>query len=193
MGNTFRRLFIALPVDDESAVMSLDKTLSSLKKFDSMLKIVQPGNYHITVKFLGQVEETMAELLIKEFSFSAGLNKTGYRIEGIGAFPSQEKPSVIWAGLKCNEEQIKKIFQEIEKFTIKHGFPPEKRNFSPHLTLARVRKEKKVPQQLKDFIKQEKETVFAASVFKELVLYESILKRTGPEYIKIAVINLKSN
>jgi len=70
------------------------------------------------------------------------------------------------------------------------GIAPENRKFIPHLTLARIKKEITIPSEFSLFLNKEKDSMFASSVFRELVLYESILKKAGPEYKKIGVIKL---
>lgn len=185
-----RRLFIALPVDDEITHRSLQKKILSLEKFSHILRIVSQDNFHITIKFFGSVETDIADNLIANFKLLPGLKKIPFSLEGIGAFPSADHPSVIWAGVKCDENPLNEIVQTVELFASSNGFPAESRKFSPHLTLARIKKEKKVPAELKKFIKEERGASSELSVFKELVLFESVLKKTGPEYKKISVIQL---
>ena len=190
MESTPHRLFIALPVDDEIVMNSLKACNVFLQKFSSILKIVGQEQYHITIKFLGSVEADKTDILIKKFQVLSGLKKTAYHIEGIGAFPSPDKPSVIWAGMKCDNTPLEEIVQAVELLALDNGFPPEKRKFSPHLTLAIIKKESKVPAELKKYLKQEHKNFSVLSVFKELVLFKSTLKKTGPEYRKISVISL---
>jgi len=139
-----RRLFIALPVEDQDAVRSLDRFYQHLKKNESFLKIVPPGNFHITLKFFGSVEPGLADSITGAFLSLEKLRKVEYKIEGAGAFPSVDRPSVIWAGLKCNETPLAEIFNSVEELALSFGFPPEKRKFVPHLTLARVKRERAV-------------------------------------------------
>ena len=92
--------------------------------------------------------------------------------------------------MKCDSSVLDETVHVVEQLSLKNGFPPEKRKFAPHLTLARIRREKKIPQELKKFIRQDQKVFSGSSFFKELVLFESILKKTGPEYKKISVIQL---
>lgn len=185
-----RRFFIALPVDDEKAVHSLNGILEYLKGAGPVLKIVPPQNYHITLKFFGEVETAKTELLEKAFMSMTNLHKVEYKIAGTGAFPSLDYPSVIWAGMKCDEKPLYEIFNAVENMAALLGFPPEKRKFVPHLTLARVKRETKTPPGLKKYLFEEENTKYCSSVFRELVLFESFLQRTGPEYRKVKIINL---
>jgi 2'-5' RNA ligase len=190
MNTPSRRLFIALPIDDEQAVRSLDNVIKNLNKYHYLIKTVPADNFHITLKFFGSVDFTLADSIADSFLSLNSFKKVEYTIKGIGAFPSVSDLSVIWAGLKCDEQPLGTISRSVETLASESGFPPEKRKFIPHLTLGRVKREKKVPQELKDYIVKERDSVFASSVFSELVLFESILKNTGAEYKKIGVLKL---
>ena len=190
MDTDFHRIFIALPINDDKIIQSLGEVADNLAKFRSILKIVQPINYHITVKFFGQVKSDIAESLTKSFLSLNQLNTVNYHIDKIGAFSNKGNPSVIWAGLKCADEPLAKIISSINELSLSFGFQPEKRNFIPHLTLARIKNNSKVPLELKDYLNSKIELKFSSSLFNELVLFESILHKTGPEYKKLGVINL---
>lgn len=190
MNKPSRRLFIALPIDDEQAVRSLDNVLNNLNKYQSLIKTVPADNFHITLKFFGTVDFHLADSITDSFLSLNPLNKIEYTIKGIGAFPAVSDPSVIWAGLKCDEKPLGEIIRSVETLASESGFPPEKRKFIPHLTLGRVKREKTVPHELKSYLGKERDTLFASSVFSELVLFESILKNTGAEYKKIGVLKL---
>ena len=183
-------MFIALPVDDLQDVRPLKEVFENLKKYESLIKIVTPDNYHITLKFFGSVDPALADSISKAFASIDKLKKVQYAIEGLGAFPSAAEPSVVWAGLKCDEEPLGKIFKAVEQFASSFGFPPEKRKFVPHLTLGRIKREKKASHEFKSYLIKEKNSLFTSSVFRELVLFESVLKNTGAEYKKIEVIKL---
>ena len=200
----FRRIFIALPVNDDAIIQSLTEVVDNLTKYRTFLKIVPPINYHITVKFFGQVESNIVESLIEAFmSFNKlnnnspaaegggeKLNTVSYHIDKISAFSAKGNPSVIWAGLKCLEEPLAKISNSINELSLLFGFPVEKRKFMPHLTLARIKKNVKLPLELKNYLDSKIEIKSSSSVFNELILFESILKKTGPEYKKLGIINL---
>ena len=190
MENQARRFFIALPVDDKDSIKSLTGIFKHLNEYKHFLKIVPPDNYHITLKFFGSVEPRPADALVKTFLSLKNLKKTEYKVEGLGAFPTIDSPSVIWAGLKCDEIPLGEIFKSVENMASILGYPPEKRKFVPHLTLARIKREKEVPRELKQYLVKEKNTRFTTSVFEELVLFESILKSIGPEYKRIETISL---
>ena len=191
MNTSSRRLFIALPINDEQAVRSLDNVLKKLSKYKSLIKTVPADNFHITLKFFGSVDFPLSDSITDSFLSLTSLKKVEYTIKGIGAFPSVSDPSVIWAGLKCDEKPLDEILRSVEALASESGFPPEKRKFLPHLTLGRVKREKIAPPELKSYLLKERDSLFASSEFSELVLFESILKNTGAEYKKIGVLKLQ--
>jgi 2'-5' RNA ligase len=190
MDTPLHRTFIALPVNDDNVIQSLTEVVDNLAKYRSILKMVLPVNYHVTVKFFGQVESNIVESLTESFLSLPKLNMVDYHIDKISAFSTKTNPSVIWAGLKCSGEPLAKIINSINELALSFGFSAEKRNFIPHLTLARIKKNVNVPLELKNYINSKIELKFSSAVFNELILFESVLKNTGPEYKKLGVINL---
>lgn len=185
-----RRLFIALPVDDCAVKDFTGSIFSDLEKYAGILKTVGTINLHITMKFLGDVAEENISRMVESFSSLEGSGSIEYTLSGIGCFPSLTSPSVIWAGIECDMKKMSGLFSMVEKFCASFGFDKETRRFTPHLTVARVRRGKDVPSGLKDFIKNNKERVYGESVFNRLVLFESKLDKTGPEYISLAEVSL---
>jgi len=185
-----RRLFIALPVDDRALIKPLGSIYSDLNKYSSILKSVSIENLHITMKFLGDVDEDKMLKMADLFSSLENPGSIEYTIKGAGCFPSLSAPSVIWAGIQCDMGIMSKLYSLVEDFCESFGFERETRRFIPHLTVARVRRGKDIPPGLKEFIKSNKERVYGTSVFNRLVLFESKLDKTGPEYISLAEVRL---
>lgn len=176
-----KRMFFALPVPADGFA----PTGSELEKYGSCLKIVPPENFHITLKFLGETDLALYENLLTAMDSTPLPRKTECRFRGIGCFPGIADPKIIWAGTVYSGNSMDEIFRFVEMSCISAGFPPEKRKFVPHLTLARVKREAKIPGALKDFIKKNRETVYSDYIFDSVVLYESILKKNGPEYREV--------
>ena len=86
MDKAFHRIFIALPINDDEIIQSLTGAADNFAKYKSILKIVPPINYHITVKFFGQVESSIVESLTKSFMSINQLNAVNYHIDKIGPF-----------------------------------------------------------------------------------------------------------
>lgn len=182
------RLFIAMPVDGEIA-SPLKSTYEFLHTQEHILKAVSPNNYHITMKFLGECEGNVVKAI--ESTFLEILVTTGdipFTLQGIGAFPDIRKPSVLWAGVETDLEKILAIKRSVERFTSNFKFKDEKRDFIPHLTIARVRKGRKITGDLLKFIEKNNSTYFGEFHFGRLALFSSRLTPEGPVYTEIKSI-----
>ena len=182
-----KRLFIALPLE-KPGLKELEDIVSSLSQYSSSLKMVPLHQYHITLKFLGDTPESRINEIRDGFrSLSSGA--INYRIRGIGAFPSVSAPSVIWAGIDA-DPILKDLAQRVDDYTHSFGFPAEKRSFSPHLTLARIRRECNAPPALVKLINNSREKILGEGTFRKLVLFESVLSKTGPSHNELVTLSL---
>lgn len=186
------RLFIALPIEAD-----VKKNISEIYQFlsghNQSLKAVVPDHYHITVKFLGGCTDDLARKIESSFAkINCPHEEIPFTASGLGVFPNLKMPSVIWAGLNISGEKIKDLYRRIEDFASALGFEKEKRDFSPHLTLARVRRGKKISDELRGYIMNNRETLFGESSFKRLVLYSSNLTPEGPVYTEVRSLQFKN-
>ena len=158
-----------------------------------IIKWVYRKNHHLTLKFIGNLKsadiEPVQNYLINKI---AGISRFSITVSGLGIFPSLSRPRVIWIGIEESPDLLK-VFQAIESATAAIGYSKEKRPFSPHITLGRVRRYYK-PNEIKDlkkFFMNYKTGKIGEQEFKELILYRSILKSIGPTYTKIFSIVIK--
>ena len=103
---------------------------------------VEPDNYHITLRFIGDVDDGTA----REFASALGtVDVPGFALEldGLGSFGSR-KPRAVWAGV-APSEALAALQRANERAALAAGLQPEQRNFHPHVTLARLRKSKAAP------------------------------------------------
>lgn len=175
------RLFIAveLPRQVEGEIARFQGELSSLAPRG--VSWVKTENIHCTVKFLGEVEDSLLTALQKTL---AGLHVPpafGLRAAGTGVFPRWADPRVIWVGLDPLPRALVSLHDNLEAALEPLGFPPEERRFSPHLTLGRVRDTHSVSRVL-DRLRERKDIVLGEWTATEFVLFRSILKPSGAEY-----------
>lgn len=105
------------------------------------IKWVRPEGIHVTLKFLGEVQdEREPELRAALARAAAGGRPLPLAVEGFGAFPALERPRVIWAGLEP-DPQLELLQHRVEQEFAPLGFPAEGRPFRPHLTLGRAARE----------------------------------------------------
>jgi len=184
------RLFAAIPLQE--AVDSLAKVFEEFQPFDSYLKTVKENQFHLTLKFFGNLKSDDAQSVINAFD-QWSPDKASFHIDlkGLGVFPSLSKPSVIWAGLKDDEGSILDIYKDCENIFSSIGIEKESRTFHPHLTLYRIKKHKEISQDLRDLVKEYKDQFFSTLQIQSIILYESKLHSYGPEYSEIKKIILK--
>ena len=175
------RLFFALPCDFIQDF--LRPVYGRLNSFPRALKTVAPENYHITLKFLGETKQEIFQLLRQDFQrLDIDAATVPYTLRGLGAFLDARRARVLWCGLDVDGGSICLIQNAIEELSEKHGFKKENRAFQPHLTLARTRKDMKIPPSLAEYVTANRDTIFGESMFKRIVLYKSDLRRDGPVY-----------
>jgi 2'-5' RNA ligase len=177
-----KRIFFALP----AALKAVDKLAEFqeiMQQNSRGLKIVPVENYHITLKFLGQVDEKVWKSIIADFSsVSLATKPVPYKLKGTGAFPGLKRPSVLWLGIDVDVKCISEIQAVIENLSHQYGFAPEKRGFTPHLTVARIKWKDPLQENIRDYFSRNAETFYAESEFDRVVLFESALTTKGPVY-----------
>jgi 2'-5' RNA ligase len=132
------RSFVAFDMDNESVLKRLTSVQAQLARTGADLKVVEPKNIHITLRFLGNVTaETVEEIYegMKRVQFAP----FDVKIFGVGAFPDARYPRVVWAGMTEGADKLRDIFSQLEPHLRTLGFAPDPKGFSPHLTIARVR------------------------------------------------------
>lgn len=167
------RLFVAIDLPEH------------IKAELDMLEIGMPGanwvaeeQRHITLRFIGEVDgSTMRE--IKSALQDIEVEPFDLLLEGVGHFPPRGTPTVLWAGIEKHETLIR-LRNKIENTIVQLGFEPEKRKFSPHITLARLRN---APiQAIGAFLTQHAQFKTEPFDVTEFQLFSSQLTPKGPIY-----------
>jgi RNA 2',3'-cyclic 3'-phosphodiesterase len=188
------RSFIAIelpgPVKD-----GLRKIQDHLRLADSSgAKWVEPEGIHLTLKFLGNVEASRMDQIIRLMGTASQV--TGpFRLElkRLGAFPNLRKTQIVWVGISGDLDKLQILQKRLEDDLSRIGFPPEGRAFTPHLTLARLR-DYATPLQRQTLgeaialYKLESDLVIQVNTIS---LMKSQLTRTGAIYTELASIELK--
>jgi 2'-5' RNA ligase len=136
------RLFLAVNLPDHIR-RDLWKVAEPLRANRYPVKWVVSESLHVTMKFLGEVApHRVDEITEATTTAAAGAKPFALRISGFGAFPSVQRPRVVWAG--CDPAPPLELLQHrVEQELDRIGFPLEGRPFRPHITLGRVRREAK--------------------------------------------------
>lgn len=183
-----RRIFIGIKINLSDKLVNLISNLK-LSLTNSDIKWVDMNNLHITLMFLGDVDTKKIPDIIQKLKCTAKLVKPfSIKLVGFGKFSRQNKTSVIWVGF-TDKSKLQDIAEKIKRSMIELDFEKEDRPFSPHLTVGRVKtfcNEEK----LNNFIKLNIQTNLQESAIKDFILFESILKPTGPIYKPIECFSI---
>jgi 2'-5' RNA ligase len=185
---TMKRIFIAVKVHPDenfrSEVSMIRSALSGEK-----IKWTDENNIHITLVFLGDTVEdvipAIGQMLNERCRDYGSFN---LKLKGFGVFKNIRDPHVIWAGL-AQSEKLAGLNRTITIGLNNMGIQTEDRHFSPHLTLGRM-KIINDRDRLKSLIDFHREDDIQDVPVTEVVLYESILGQTGPQYKPIFTANL---
>lgn len=177
------RLFIGIELPDrlKEKIFNLGKEFRSLVKAN----FVSEENLHISLQFLGYVNESKLEQ-IKESLSSIEYRSFPVEVKNFGAFPSKKNLRVIWAGIE-NNIHLSNLQNKISKSMKEIGFKPDEREYRPHITIARV-KYVEDSQKLQQLISAKQE--FGSFVVERFHLFESKLYRSGPIYLKVFSFSL---
>jgi 2'-5' RNA ligase len=176
------RGFIAIDIEANPKIMQFEE---DIKRCKADVKLVEPENFHITLKFLGNVEEDKIEEIegIMRECF-ANIEPFKVTLKGTGIFPNQRKLRVIWIGIIDN---IKEIAERLNERLSRLGF--KKDVFSSHLTVARVKSSKNKESLLK-VVKEYANTEFGVQEVKCIRLKKSELTSRGPIYTCVREVKL---
>jgi 2'-5' RNA ligase len=182
------RAFVAIKIDPEVA-----QRISEIQaKFDKNLggiRWVRPENLHLTLKFLGQVDDDklppMMDSLGRVFH---SMPRFSVSCSGLGVFPDIRRARVLWVGLEG--KPLSSLAARVDDALVPLGFAREKREFKPHLTIGRWRESAGRPDLLRRELETGKEHDFGPSRMNEVILFQSMLKPTGAVYTPLKVFPL---
>jgi 2'-5' RNA ligase len=174
------RLFTAFPI--EPAVQDqLGRLIATLKERDRGVKWVAAHNIHLTIRFLGDTDEKMIPDLKEIIDRAAtGFERFEGTIDQLGAFPNLSRPRVIWVGMSGPLKGLSDLAGRMEKAVRKAGYQPERKKFSPHFTLGRVRREP-LSEELRTILREHRLTPIPIKLDR-VSLIKSTLTPAGPIY-----------
>lgn len=183
-----KRLFIALSIPQNISEYLYSSTLKIKKKYNN-IRVVPPGNLHVTLKFLGNTEILKINKIINAINMALeGFGKFYYEIdEKFDAFPSTGNARIIFARIIRDENKMALIFEKIEERLSGIRISREKRKFISHITVARLR----TAGDLSVTIDNNSLNINERILCSRAALFESILKPSGAEYIIIEEFKLK--
>lgn len=182
------RAFIAIELPN-SVKDFLREIVDDLKKYETDIRWVKIEGMHLTLKFLGSVPvELISQIEHASKKVFTNQPPVELHVAGLGAFPDLKRPRVIWAGCQDVGEQLKPLVTSLENALEPLGFAKEKRPFNPHFTLGRVKSSRGITN-LVPIIKKQLNVSGPTFTTDHAVLFESILKPSGAEYVEICRFN----
>jgi len=183
-----KRLFIAIDIPGHIKD-NVYKYMKTLLKENSHIKLVSAPNIHITLKFLGNVNIDKIEKIKKAIKKTADkFNRFKFEISGkINAFPGPRSARIIFLEIGSGGEQISEIYRQLEDNLEKIKIRREKREFSSHITIARLKDKKN----MEIFIDEYKMDKMGRLDCLNITLFESQLKPHGAEYSVLGEFGLK--
>lgn len=172
------RAFVGLPLPPLEPIVLLTE---ELRACGADLKVVDPRQVHLTLKFLGEIPEAQAAPILERLRAAGFPTHYPVVLRDVGAFPDWKKMNVIWVGLEDSSGSLGRSFALSEKAFAELGFPPEARPFSPHVTLARKRSDQG-REQVRQVLTAHRNERFGEATISGPILYRSTLTPEGPRY-----------
>jgi RNA 2',3'-cyclic 3'-phosphodiesterase len=176
------RLFIALPLPPEVTgwLWQFGQKLAGVVPPEAV-RWVRPEGMHLTLSFLGdEVTAVQLPLIIQALDQLATVTQPfSLHLDKLGCFPKPLAPRVIWAGLAGDVVQLRQLKTGLDELLTPLGWPPERRSFSPHLTLGRVKDTAGVARASLPFGTLLQKQGFVNTAVS---LYQSQLTPQGPHY-----------
>jgi RNA 2',3'-cyclic 3'-phosphodiesterase len=184
------RAFIAVEIDPQ-VIGRISSAIDQLRSQIFGVRWAAAENFHLTLRFLGDVEEARIDAigaaledhlhLFPRFSINA---------KGLGVFPDMRRPRVLWVGLAASE--LASLVSELQSTLERFGFAAETRSFTPHLTIGRWRQIDRAPKSLGPSLESWKDYPFGATNVDEVILFQSLLNSKGAVHTRLRTVTLKN-
>jgi len=183
------RTFVAIDLE-AGLKTALQDLIRRLKETGADIRWTRAEGLHLTLKFLGEVDERGLASVRRCLEKVVGRQPSfPLAFAGTGAFPDERNPRVLWVGFAA-EPVLMALQEDLERELEGEGFTREKRPFRPHLTLGRV----KGPGRVRDAVAalgQEHPESLSGMTVSRVSLFESRLRPEGAEYHVIAEFGLR--
>ena len=175
------RVFIAVDVNDPITLSRIERFKEALSSTGTPMKLVESHNMHITLRFIGEVESGIVEEIKSHVLENLEFERFEIALRGVGGFPNIIKPRVVWVGVARGSERLAALRRTIDSRLSSLGFRPEAREFTPHLTIARVKGSRNITR-LHKLLQESEDLEFGVSQVDSVKLKKSTLTPKGPIY-----------
>jgi 2'-5' RNA ligase len=172
------RAFIAVDIEASRTTVRL---LEALRATRAKVRVVPAESLHITLKFLGETDDGLVPFL-REALGAAVEEEDPFTLalHGSGSFPNRRNPRVLWIGVQGGEPLVR-MAKRLERTLQELGFERERRRFTPHLTVGRVKSRRDL-EGLTELLETHRDDDFGTQKVEELRLKRSELRPTGAFY-----------
>ena len=183
------RTFLAVEVSRDVRRRAA-KLVEQLSQSGANIKWVSHDNVHVTLGFLGDIDERQ----IPELCHTAKIAIEGFEAfeincETVGAFPNTSNPRTIWMGVQDGAETLCRLQSALADALAADGYPQETRKYHPHLTLGRTRRGSRL-RELVELLRERESFVAGTARIAEVVVFASRLEPAGPIYHTLSRIPL---
>lgn len=183
------RVFIAVELPEE-VKKEIARIQSKMTDTANKIKWVNSASMHLTLKFLGEVEKKkLNNVFDATQKITAEFDPFFMEIKGAGAFPHVSSPRVIWMGIEKGSSELTRIAGELEEKLLEYGFPREKKRWTPHITLGRI-KQLRDKQLIKKLVDREKQTSGGKMRVEDITVMQSRLTPKGAVYTSLKRFSL---
>jgi 2'-5' RNA ligase len=183
------RTFVSIEIPDDIK-KKISELIEKAKLHLTPVKWVENKNLHVTLKFVGQVEDEKIMSITDCVKESIkGTKPFTLSFAGMGLFPNAEHPSVLWVGISKGSDKAKDLAEKIECRITKEGYRGEEKDFTAHLTIGRI-KEKIDIDSLSKFVQKNGNVDLGSIKVDHVSVMKSTLRPAGPVYDEIEKITL---
>jgi len=182
-----KRLFIAIKIDPDQHFIDVYQALRNDLAHEK-IKWVPEENLHLTLRFLGEMNENNIDRIIKAIAVVTSVRQFDFNVQNTGIFGSSYRPKVIWFGTNP-KEYLQKLAGSINQSLSRIGYTNDRQNFVPHLTAGRI-KELSDKTLFQNIISKYKMQFLQKIKVSEIILFESVLLKQGATYRTVDIFKL---
>ncbi len=181
------RVFIAVDITSEQIKKLIEGIQKELIRHGVDCKPVELENLHITLRFIGEVPQPLVNEITSKLR-TVRYSRFKVKIKGLGAFPSPQNPRVVWAGIAEGHRELIELHEIVEKLVGRYGVKDDK-EFSPHLTIARIRSSRN-KHAVVQLLERYQDLEFGEQEVTSIKLKRSVLTPRGPIYTDLLEVPL---
>jgi RNA 2',3'-cyclic 3'-phosphodiesterase len=190
------RLFIAIELGAEwtDALASTQDALRGQGL--AGLRWVRPEGIHLTLKFLGNVDQQRVDAITEAMGEAArAIRPFDLTLGALGTFGPAARPRVLWCGVSGDLQALTRLWQATERHIAPMGFPSDHDRFAPHLTLARVQDDTPAERRssIAPMLARHKAPAAGSLHVSEVSLMQSMLDRGGARYHRLGSVSLRKD